>query len=111
MSASRFLSPKVGEFMRLSRNIISIFVDFLPPGMGGGMKAARLYGNSTFLRKHRTISVTESRLGVFVKKQRLVRSPFSPGHEFYVSSKSHRKIYLFILPSCLASFGVNKKEE
>ena len=34
----------------------------------------RLYGNSTFLRKHRTISVTEGGLGVFVKKRCLVRS-------------------------------------
>ena len=74
MSASRFLSPKVGEFMRLSRNIISIFVEFLPPGNGNGGRGERLYGNSTFLRKHRTISVTEGGLGVFVKKRCLVRS-------------------------------------
>ena len=88
MSASRFLSPKVGEFMRLSRNIISIFVDFLPPGMGG--------------RDERSPFVWEfnipPKVGVFVKKRRLVRSPFSTGHEFYVSSKSHREIHLLIPP-------------
>ena len=99
--------------MRLSRNIISIFVDFLPPGMGGGgMKAARLYGNSAFLRKQRTISVTGGGgVGVFVKKRCLVRSPFSTGHEFYVSSKSHREIHLLIPPFMFNVKGVNKAQE
>ena len=37
-------------------------------------------------------------------------APFSPGHEFYVSSKSHRKIHLFIPPSFWRPLGVNKKK-
>ena len=51
-------------------------------------------------------------VGVFVKKRRLVRSPSSSGHEFNVSSKSHREIHLLspLPPSCLMSFGLNKRE-
>lgn len=55
----------------------------------------------------------EGGVGVFVKKLRLVRSePSSTGHEFYVSSKSHREIHLLspLPPSCLMSFGLNKRE-
>ena len=107
MSASRFLSPKVGEFMRLSRNIISIFVDFLPPGMGGGgMKAARLYGNSAFLRKQRTISVTGgAELGSLLKSGVLLDRPFLRVMNFTSALNPTERYIYWSPPSCLTSKG------
>ena len=95
MSASRFLSPKVGEFMRLSRNIISIFVDFLPPGMGGGMNAARLYGNSTFLRK----------LGSLLKSGVLLDCPFLRVMNFTSALNPTERYIYWSPPSCLTPKG------
>ena len=106
MSASRFLSPKVGEFMRLSRNIISIFVDFLPRGMGRRDRGSPFVWEFSIPPKAEdNICYGRAELGSLLKSGVLLDRPFLRVMNFTSALNPTERYIYWSPPSCLTSKG------